>query len=240
MYASDEEITLLKQLETVDRGVAKARKQFDELPHRQAILITRTKIADVKKKQAQVREMLNGAEVSLNALVSEDERLNAKQHAIEEKLQEVKGDYRSVEAQTKELNGVAKRQEKVSVELEEVSAQVSRVQAVLKQVDEALSQLQSKEKELIESFQAAGTKLQAAIHEGEKAHVQLAEKINRDLLREYDEAMRHGGGVALAVLDGTHCGTCRSAIDPGRLVKIRSEAPLSHCPSCKRLMIVES
>lgn len=239
MYATEEEIMLLKQLEAVDRGLARARKQFEELPHRQAILTTRTKIAEVKQKQTQVREMLNGTEASLNALVSEDERLNEKQKAIEEKLQEVKGDYRSVEAQTKELNGVAKRKEKISVELEDVEAQVSRIQGVLNQVNEALDQLQTKEQELIESFRNAGTKLQGAIHEGEKAHVQLAEKINRDLLKEYDEAMRRGGGVALAELEGTRCGTCHSTIDSGRLAKIRSEAPLSHCPACKRLMIIE-
>ena len=240
MYANDEEIMLLKQLEAVDRGLARARKQFDELPHRQAILTTRTKIDEVKQKQTQVREMFNGAEASLNALVNEDERLNEKQKAIEEKLQEVKGDFRSVETQTKELNGVAKRKEKISVELEKVEDQVSRIQAVLKQVNEALDQLQAKEQELIGSFRKAGIKLQGAIREGEKAHVQLAEKINRDLLKEYDEAMRRGGGVALSALEGNRCSTCRSTIDPGRLAKIHSEAPLSHCPACKRLMIIES
>ena len=46
------------------------------------------------------------------------------------------------------------------------------------------------------------------------------------------------GGVAIGVLDDSRCGVCRMPIESGRLIDLRSQAPLGICPACKRLLVI--
>lgn len=239
MNATEQEIAVLRKLQEVDRSVLSAQKEFEALPHRQAILEVRTKKDEILKKKVQVQDMLDEAEGKLAALVQEDEQLSLKQDEITETLTEVQGDYRAVTAHTRELDGVRKRREKVGLELTRVEEQVNKINPVMKQVMQALTGLEEKEAELITSFQQTGGALRTVIAEGEKARDELAQALDPALLRSYEAARERCGGVALADLVGNACGACRNTFDQGRLSKIRSDAPLSECPSCRRILIIE-
>lgn len=239
MNATEQDIAILRKLQEVDRTILSAKKEFEALPHRQAILEVRTKKEEILKKKVQVQDMLDDAEGNLAALVQEDEQLSEKQDEITETLTEVQGDYRAVTAHTRELDGVRKRREKVALELTRVEEQVNKINPVMKQVMQGLVALEAKEKELIESFQQTGGALRAAIVEGEKGRTELADELDPALLKVYEQTSERCGGVALADLKGNACGACRNTFDHGRLAKIKSEAPLSTCPSCRRILIVE-
>ena len=239
MNATEHDIAILRKLQEVDRKVVSAKKEFKELPHRKAILQVRTKKEEVLKRKVQVQDLLDNAEGSLAALVQEDEQLALKQDEITETLSEVQGDYRAVTAHTRDLDGVRKRREKVSVELECVEAEVNKINPVMKQIMAALGELDAKEQELIASFQKTGGALRASIEEGDKARAQLAAQVSPDLLGVYEKTRAQCGGVALAELKDGACSACRNTFDSSRLSKIRSQAPLASCPSCRRLLVVE-
>lgn len=239
MNATEHDIAILRKLQEVDRKVASANKEFQELPHRQAILEVRTKKDQILKKKVQVQDMLDDAEGKLADYVAEDEKLEQKQEQISSELNEVQGDYRSVTAKTRDLDGVRKRREKISLELSRVEEQVNQINPVMKQIMEALEQLEAKEQELIASFQKTGGALRQAIDEGGKARTQLAGEIDSELLATYEKTRTLCGGVAVAELKGDACGACRNTFDSNRMTKIKSQAPIATCPSCRRMLIVE-
>lgn len=239
MNATEHDIAILRKLQEVDRKVASANKEFQELPHRQAILEVRTKKDQILKKKVQVQDMLDDAEGKLADYVAEDEKLEQKQNQISAELNEVQGDYRSVTAKTRDLDGVRKRREKISLELSRVEEQVNQINPVMKQIMEALEQLEAKEQELIASFQKTGGALRQAIDEGGKARTQLAGEIDAELLATYEKTRTLCGGVAVTELKGDACGACRNTFDSNRMTKIKSQAPIATCPSCRRMLIVE-
>ena len=219
MYATEHDIATLRKLQEVDRKVVSAKKEFKELPHRKAILEVRAKKDEVLKRKVQVQDMLDEAEGKLAALVQ--------------------GDYRAVTAHTRDLDGVRKRREKVSLELSRVEEEVDKINPVMKQIMQALADLDAKEQDLIASFQKVGGSLRAAIEEGEKARVSLAEQVDGELLKVYEKTRSACGGVALAEVHEGACSACRNTFDSSRMSKIRSQAPLATCPVCRRLLIVE-
>lgn len=239
MNATEHDISVLRKLQEADRKVLSAKKEFEKLPHRNAILEVRTKKDEILKKKVQVQDMLDEAEGKLASLAQEDEQLAQKQDEISAALAEVQGDYRAVTSQTRELDGVRKRREKVALELSHVEEQMDKINPVMKQIMQALDTMDEKEKELVESFQKTGGSLRMVIDEGEKIRKELAEMIDPGLLRVYEQTLEHCGGVAVADLVGDSCGACRSTFDQSRMSRIRSEAPLATCPACRRLLIVK-
>ena len=109
MFATEQDIEVLKKLQEADRIRELSEKEFENLPHRKAILEVRQKLEEIYKKKTQVQDMLDDAEESFDKLVSEDAKLSEKQKDIEKTLSEAQGDYRSVESLSKELHGVEKR-----------------------------------------------------------------------------------------------------------------------------------
>ncbi len=239
MNATEHDIAILRKLQEADRKVVSAKKEFENLPHRKAILEVRTKKDEILKKKVQVQDMLDDEEGKLASLVQEDEQLEKKQDEISTELTEVQGDYRAVTSKTRELDGVRKRREKVALELTRVEEQVNKINPVMKQIMTALSTLEEKEKELVESFQKTGGSLRVVIAEGEKVRGELAGEVDPSILRVYEQTLERCGGVALAELVNDSCGACRTSFDSSRMSKIRSEAPLATCPACRRLLIVE-
>ena len=67
---------------------------------------------------------------------------------------------------------------------------------------------------------------------------QVEAKVDAELVRSYDRIAARSGGVSVGVLDGSRCGVCRMPIEGGRLIDLRSQAPLGICPSCKRLLVI--
>lgn len=239
MNATEHDIAILRKLQEADRKVLTAKKEFENLPHRSAILEVRSKKDEILKKKVQVQDMLDDEEGKLTSLAQEDEQLAKKQDDISQELAEVQGDYRAVTSKTRELDGIRKRREKVSLELSRVEEQINKINPVMKQIMTALSAMEEKEKELVESFQKTGGSLRMVIVEGEKVRAELAQMIDPALLKLYEQTLERCGGVALAELVNNSCGACRISFDQSRLSRIHSEVPLATCPSCHRLLLVE-
>ena len=96
MNATEHDIAILRKLQEADRKVLTAKKEFENLPHRSAILEVRSKKDEILKKKVQVQDMLDDEEGKLTSLAQEDEQLAKKQDDISQELAEVQGDYRAV------------------------------------------------------------------------------------------------------------------------------------------------
>lgn len=238
MDATPTDIDALVKLRNFDRDIALATRDLKVLPQREAIVEKRKQIAELTKKKVQVQDMLDSCEDQLTRIVQEDETLALKEEATQEKLDASRADYRSVESLSRDLNGVAKRREALSGELGEVEEKLARIRPVMEQVNAALAALGAKEASLVESFKKEGGELQHRIALAQRERKVAVEALDPTLMKAYDEALVRCGGVALAVLSEDSCSACRNRFDAGKLSQIKAEAPVSACPSCRRMLLV--
>lgn len=230
---------LLLQMQQVDLESLQIKRKLDNLPQKQAILGVRNKMKAVAEKSNQVETMRASVETRLKRVEEEDSSLVEKQRRIQKEIEEVSGDYRSVEARTKKLNGCLKRRETLEVQLENAAEELEKVKAVQKQVDQALNQLKQQEATLMDSYIKEGGALKEAVARLDAESARLSAAVPSDLLETYRKVAARSAGVALARLQGSSCGACRTAIEPGRLADMKQQGNVDFCPCCGRLLILE-
>lgn len=239
MHISEEEVGYLLQIQHIDLEILRTKKKLNELPQRKQILEIRKKKASVEEKHQQVLVMKKNLDEEFTKLSDEDERLALKQAEVQEKIDSVKGDYRSVESFTKELNGFAKRRVTLEKSMDELDGKSSQINTVLKQVEDALSQLEKQEQTLISIFQKEGGGLSNTVAALQSQRDSLAEQINKEALSEYQKIADRNSGIGITRLHGSQCSVCKNIISEGKVLQIKMEGLVSSCPNCKRLMVVE-
>lgn len=238
MEATREDIEGLFELQRIDLEVKRLAKELDELPQRSIIVAAREKKAEIEAKAEKVAELKRATSKKITRIDDEDASLAKKEAGVQAAIDAAHGDFRNVEARTKELASIVRRRATIAEDRAGVQAELDKISAMEAQIALALEEIAAKEQEAIDSFQKQGGDLKLAIAKLEAGRGQVEAKVDADLVRAYDRIAARSGGVSVGVLDGTRCGVCRMPIDGGRLIDLRSQAPLGTCPSCKRLLVI--
>ena len=239
MDATREDIDGLFELQRIDLEIRKLTKELDELPQRAIIVAAREKRAAFEAQAEKVAEVKRATTRKLTRIDDEDASLVKKENGVQAAIDAAHGDFRNVEARTKELAGIVRRRETIAADREGVQAELDKINSLEAQINLAQEELTRKEQDAINSFQKQGGDLKLAIAKLEASRNQVAANIDDELTRAYDKVAARSGGVAIGQLMDNRCGACRVTIDGGRLIDLRSQAPLGYCPSCKRLLIIE-
>ena len=239
MQATPEQVEILSKLLEIDRSRFQAESQLNDMPHKQQVLDGRIKRKEVQLKFDQVAKLLDEAKTQRQKLFDEDERLGIKLDDIQEQINETSKDYRKVTNLTRELEGVQKRRETLAFQGKQVQERLDQVQKVYDSAAEALEKLTEREQELVADYQAKTDELSNLVKEGLALRSQLVDDLPDDVIEAYEQAMKKCGGVGLSYLQGERCSACRHVIDANRLLQVRKEAPISRCPNCKRLLVIQ-
>lgn len=239
MEATGKDLEGLLQLQAVDISRINAEKRLGTLPQRAKLQELAQKKQGVLEKLDQVGKMFDAARRKVTQIEDEAAILGRKRDETQKKIDEASGDFRAVQSLTRDLDGIAKRL--ATLEDEQVAAdeKFTQVEAVKKQVEQAISMLDAQAMQLRDAFQRDSSALNAEIEQLCAQHDELARGISADVLKAYQDACKRSGGIGVARLEESRCTTCRNLIDPNRLLIVKREAPLSRCPSCRRLLIVE-
>lgn len=238
MDATREDIESLFEMQGIDLEIKRLAKELDELPQRGIIMAAREKKAALAAQQEKVTEVKRATTRKLTRIDDEDASLAKKEAGVQAAIDAAHGDFRNVEARTKELAGIVRRRGTIAEDRAVVAAELDKVAAIEAQISQALDEIAAKEQQAIDSFQKQGGDLKLAIAKLEAQRGQVEARVDADLARAYDRIVERAGGVAIGVLDGSRCGVCRAPIDGGRLIDLRSQAPLGTCPACKRLLVI--
>ena len=239
MDCSRETLDALDDLQAVDFTILNLQRTFDTLPQRQAILKSRQTLEDLRARKVNSAELVAKAQAKVDGVYEEDGRLAEKQAGIEALLKGTATGYRDVEARNKELAAVAKRRETLNHVLGIYDAELTKVKAVDEKIDAAIAQVEATEAHDVATFREQGTDLRQRIAQAKTERENLAPKVDAAILALYDKTAERCGGVALAHLKGKTCSVCRGTIDEARLHQIRREAPLSACPLCRRMLVID-
>ncbi len=238
MDATREDIEGLFELQRIDLEIMRLTKELDELPQRAIIMAARDKKAEIQAKGEKVAELKRATMKKITRIDDEDASLAKKEAGVQAAIDAAHGDFRNVEARTKELAGIVRRRGTIAEDRAAIQAELDKIGAMEAQIALAVEEISAKEQQAIDSFQKQGGDLKLAIAKLEAARGPVEAKVDDDLARAYDRIVARSGGVAIGVLDGSRCGVCRMPIESGRLIDLRSQAPLGICPACKRLLVI--
>lgn len=238
MEATREDIEGLFELQRIDLEVKRLTKELDDLPQRSIIVAAREKTTEIEAKAEKVAELKRVTARKITRIDDEDASLAKKEAGVQAAIDAAHGDFRNVEARTKELAGIVRRRGTIAEDRAAIQAELDKIGAMEAQIALAVEEISAKEQQAIDSFQKQGGELKLAIAKLEAARGPVEAKVNDDLARAYDRIVARSGGVAIGVLDDSRCGVCRMPIESGRLIDLRSQAPLGICPACKRLLVI--
>ena len=238
MEATREDIEGLFELQRIDLEVKRLTKELDDLPQRSIIVAAREKTTEIEAKAEKVAELKRVTARKITRIDDEDASLAKKEAGVQAAIDAAHGDFRNVEARTKELAGIVRRRGTIAEDRAAIQAELDKIGAMEAQIALAVEEISAKEQQAIDSFQKQGGELKLAIAKLEAARGPVEAKLDDDLARAYDRIVARSGGVAIGVLDDSRCGVCRMPIESGRLIDLRSQAPLGICPACKRLLVI--
>ena len=239
MQATSEQIDTLRKLQEADRSRLQAALALEKLPQPAQAAQVREKMEGIVAKIVQIQALYDEASSSIDKLQDEDDTLERRQKFLQNEISLAKDDYRKMTTLTRELETSAKRRETVSFEMDKATKRMEEVKKVLDKAVSARDTLAAQEADLAAAYRSEGGKLKKAVDAGMEQRTKLIASLPEDVRAEYERVLARCGGVALAMLEGTRCSVCRNVIDDSRIVQMRQEAPLSHCPNCGRLSIVE-
>ncbi len=238
MHATTFDIDSLLSAQQADFDIMHLTRELEELPQREVIISCRQKRAAMESKLEQIEEVERNVRKKRTRVTDEDASLEKKEHGVQAAIDAAAGDYRNVEARTKELNGIFKRRGALAEELATIDAERDKVAALKAQATRAMQDIDAAEEEATETFKREGSRLKASIAEAQRKREELLGSITDELSSAYRETSERMGTVVLGKLEDGRCGVCRAGIDPGRLIEVRAQAPVTFCPICHRLMIV--
>ena len=239
MQATSDQIIGLTKLQHVDLSIAQLERRLDALPQKQAIVDVRTKRSAILQKHRALSEAREQAASQLDALLSQDEAEMRKAEAAQRAIEAASGDYRTVSARSAELEETASRREELAGRIDALKERLAEISGVEPQVSAMLARLDERERELIEDYRREGGAILSKTAALKDERAGLVELVGAQLMAHYDRVAKAKQGVALAHLVDGACNTCRASIDPSRVLILRSEYPLSFCPHCGRLMVVD-
>ena len=239
MQATPEQIHALIALQDIDRTRLRAQLELKKLPQPAQIDKLHEQKDGITESATRSQRCSNAPKPSRCACMKRDDTLVRKQAATQERIEELKDDYRSVTSLTRDLEGMAKRRESLAFELEKVEKRLAEITHAINEAEKALSAIADKEAQLLKAYHAQADDLVQTAQDAEAKRGDMAARVPAALLRTYEKTLARCGGVALATLEDDHCAVCRNAIEANRLLQIKAEAPISECPNCHRMLIVE-
>lgn len=239
MQATPFDIESLLAAQQADFDIMHLSRELEELPQRAVILSCRQKRDAMNAKISKVEAVKKETEKKRTRVKDEDASLQKKENGVQAAIEAAGTDYRNAEARTKELDGIFRRRQTISEELAQLDVELARIHELEGQARAALQDIDAAEADATEAFKREGGRLKASIADAERRKEQHLSSVTSELSDAYRITSEHLGTVVIGRLEEGRCGVCRAAIDPGRQIELRNQAPVTFCPICKRLLIVE-
>lgn len=236
MAGKVEDIEKLQDLQNIDNTIEDGAEAFNNSPIAAQIGEVRAKKAEIKTKRDQVDKVFVKARDEVEAVSAKDSELAAAQDRAQKEIEETSGDYRKVEAHTQKLNELTEERKKVDAKLEELEANFNKIKELKAKIDASIEKLSMQEDDLNKQLEASNVSLKMQMDAATSKKAELEALISPDALEAYKKARNIVGQTVIAHNEDGACSVCRTKFTGAHMSKIESEAPISTCPNCLRLL----
>lgn len=221
------------------------------------ILKNALKISTLKKNEKLVKLMAELEQISsdYNTLAAQFEALEQERKKIEGtiKLQSEKikkneeklfsgtitsskelVNYQEEIAQFKKSNDeMESRELELMISVDETKPKLKNLEDKRNKIQEEVNEVKSQVESEIKEFEGNVENLKNLRNE-------VVKKIPAGVITRYNELKLRKGGIALAVMKNNICDVCNMELPIGELAKIRDEKKIHKCPTCGRMLIINT
>ncbi len=227
----------LLELQQVDLGILRDRKAIEAIPEMTQIQEVHAKQKELARRTTKILGMLKDQQIE--AEDNDGRRATLTRHVEEVKLDNAQSsDFRRIQNNNAELDRLAKRLEKVEFNQGKVREEIERLEGLMAQAQSIKDRLDAREAELTETFRGTAEALREDLRELVNRREALRERIDDDLLAQYDESCKKHGQIGVAELAGGGCSVCRVELRPAQIDKLRQGPDIASCPMCGRMLVV--
>lgn len=232
------EAKALVKLQQIDLEVVRLRNKLQEMPQFKTLKETLAKIDAVMEKSKQVSAMRSDCELEMQALVDEDEELQLRAAELEKKIDE-STEYREISNLTLDLEGVAKRRNKVEFDHGKLVERVDKISQVEDQIDAAMAKLEAQKDAIESEIRESSGDMNARLEELKAEFEEAVMEVGSETVERYNRLKESKNGIAVGVLEDSHCSICRVELPEGKLAALMSGPEVAECPNCHRILVVE-
>lgn len=226
-------ILLLVRLQGQDRVLDSLQADIDRVPGavkalQDALEARRGSLNDAKSRATRLQLDKKNKEIELG---QKEEAI--RKHSTE--LNQVKTNeaYRALQTEIDAAKAAAGELETGILVLMD---EIDRTQREEKELAAALKQDEGRVAAEIAALEARRVDLEGRRDRQKSERDAVAAGIGPEILKHYAYLRRRKGGVAMAPVDGQHCGSCRMVLRPQVLVEITRGVELVSCDACQRIL----
>jgi predicted nucleic acid-binding Zn-ribbon protein len=223
----------LIRLQAVDLAVAELRGKTEAFPEKSKALDVQLRAAQDGVEQA--KRAIQANEARRKELESRIADIESKTSKYKEQLMSVRTneEYR---AMTKEIEygqeAISKEEDGILVLMEESESLESNLRAAQERLSEDEQSVQAERARLEELNKQDTIALEAYLEE----RAVLEEKIDVDILFQYERVRKARGGIGLAPASNEACEICNVRMRPQIFQEVRKNSEIIACDSCGRIL----
>lgn len=237
MSGKVEDIEKLQRLEELDNTLENGAEAFNNSPIAAQIEDVRKKKEELKVKRDKVDKVFVKARSEVEEVSEKDSKLAASQDIAQKEIEKNQGDYRKVQDSSQMLNELGEERKKVDAKLEELEANFNKIKELKEKIASSIEKLSMQEDDLRGQLEATNVQLKLEMDKATEEKATLEKEISMEALAAYKKARSIVGQTVVAKNENGSCSVCRTNFTGAHLSKIESEAPISVCPNCLRVLV---
>lgn len=237
---SPEDLAGLLALADTDAAIRRNRVTLEDLPEQRRLAEVDEQIADLRRRRADIgleRDAATAVARGHDRDVAQlSERLAAEQQRMYEGTITNAKQLHKLEAEIAAVQGKIDDHEFAELEAME---EIDEHDAAIAAIDGELGTLATTRDEVEAARDRAAADLLAEIAEHEVVRDAQRAALPDDLVTRYDQSAARHRGNAVGHLDDDRCSACGIGLSYADVNELIEGPPLTTCPSCGRLMVVE-
>jgi len=238
MALSKEELSLL-EVQEIDIKVGQVTERAEKAPHKQRILATRAKIAEGEQRLVLIEAARADLEKKVTALQGEVDEFSLRMQANSKEIQK-ETNHRTVENLSKELETLMKQKEKRENEGLNLMEKRSEFGEAQKDTSNKVNQLKEIEARELEAYKKYFNELKMARAALLAKREELVAHVDKDILQNYENVRAVKNGIGIALYEDGKCGGCQVMVSAAQKAEIETAGGIVTCPSCRRLLVIQS
>ena len=236
-----DDLAQLLELQRIDSRISRLEHLLDELPEQLQLDEVETERREVQAEHDARQLDLERATADLRKLEREVDQLGQRREA--EQVRMYSGDItnaKELQSLRAEITSLERRISEHEDAMLEVMERIETAENASAALEEQGSELDGRIAELTAARDDAAAGHLAELGELKVARDRQREVVEDDLMERYDAVRdRLGGGVAVGELREGMCTACRIELPLAEARELRSGPPLTTCPQCRRLLVVD-
>lgn len=236
-----DDLAQLLELQRIDSRIARLEYLLDELPEQQQLDEVEEERREIGAQHDARQLELERSNTDLRKLEREVDQLGQRREA--EQVRMYGGDItnaKELQSLRAEIGSIERRIGEHEDAMLEVMERIDTAEQVAAGLQKRAGELDGRIAELTTARDDAAASHLAELGELKVARDRQRETVEDDLLGRYDAVRdRTGGGVAVGELREGMCTACRIELPLAEARELRSGPPLTSCPQCRRLLVVD-